>query len=506
MTLHLLLVLGLFLLPCLSSHVISEYCVIARHKMTNQTQCLEACLLYTTCDRFVFWKENCTCFFLKCPNGTNCNNIAVDDLIRIQDKNISGLKCEAGPTTGSSSSKTSSEIYQNLTAPELTASNNANQITDTSALNETDSTLHFCEDNGQAPISTAFTTMTAAPMPAAKNGTFIPSKTVSNASRGTTVPDIPLKSTVQTSETTTSVKQEPRTTTTPSALTSPPANPQMTTTALSTTNTTTITTVVPITAMLLTTNTTTTTQPTTTTTTTQPTTTTTTTQPTTTTTTTQPTTTTTTTQPTTTTTTTQPTTTTTTTTQPTTTTTTTTQPTTTTTQPTTTTTTTQPTTTTTTTQPTTTTTTTQPTTTTTTTQPTTTTTTTIPLTFPNITTPTTIDSSTVEEKNPSPTSPEVPSSQATSRNAIVPSTFTVEVSTKRLDGDTNRAIIDVVAGGPLTHQLVDTSTLLAVLLFGLVFFLVTVVLFLTQAYESYRTKDYTQVDYLINGMYSDSGV
>ncbi|XP_070291263.1 uncharacterized protein C11orf24 homolog [Salvelinus sp. IW2-2015] len=456
MTLHLLLVLGLFLLPCLSSHVISEYCVIARHKMTNQTQCLEACFLYTTCDRFVFWKENCTCFFLKCPNGTNCNNIAVDDLIRIQDKNISGLKCEAGPTTGSSSSITSSEIYQNLTAPELTASNNANQITDTSALNETDSTLHFCEDNGQAPISTAFTTMTAAPMPAAKNGTFIPSKTVSNASRGTTVPDIPLKSTVQTSETTTSVKQETRTTTTPSALTSPPANPQMTTTALSTTNTTTITTVVPITAMLLTTNTT--TQPTTTNTTTQPTTTNTTTQPTTTTpqqtnyhtthhnTTNyhhkqQPTTTTT-----------------------------------------------------------------QPIPTTTTTQPTTTTTTTIPLTFPNITTPTTIDSSTVEEKNPSPTSPEFPSSQATSRNAIVPSTFTVEVSTKRLDGDTNRAIIDVVAGGPLTHQLVDTSTLLAVLLFGLVFFLVTVVLFLTQAYESYRTKDYTQVDYLINGMYSDSGV
>uniref|UniRef100_A0A8C7MPJ0 Uncharacterized protein n=1 Tax=Oncorhynchus kisutch TaxID=8019 RepID=A0A8C7MPJ0_ONCKI len=180
------------------------------------------------------------------------------------DKNIRDLKCDAGPTTESSSSSsiTSSEIYQNPTAPELTASNNANQITDTSALNETDSTLHFREDNGQAPIST---------------------------------------------------------------------------------------------------------------------------------------------------------------------------------------------------------------------------------------------------RNPSPTILAVPSSQATSRNAIVPSTFTVEVSTKRL-GSTNRAIIDVVAGGPLTRQLVDTSILLAVLLFGLVFFLVMVVLFLTQAYESYRTKDYTQVDYLINGMYSDSGV
>lgn len=63
-----------------------------------------------------------------------------------------------------------------------------------------------------------------------------------------------------------------------------------------------------------------------------------------------------------------------------------------------------------------------------------------------------------------------------------------------------------VAGTPLTKRLVDTSSLLAVLLFGLLFFLVTVALFATQAYESYRRKDYTQVDYLINGMYSDSGV
>lgn len=62
------------------------------------------------------------------------------------------------------------------------------------------------------------------------------------------------------------------------------------------------------------------------------------------------------------------------------------------------------------------------------------------------------------------------------------------------------------AGGALTRQLVDMASLLAVLLFGLLFFLVTVAVFATQAYESYRRKDYTQVDYLINGMYSDSGV
>ncbi|XP_028441901.1 uncharacterized protein C11orf24 homolog isoform X2 [Perca flavescens] len=66
-------------------------------------------------------------------------------------------------------------------------------------------------------------------------------------------------------------------------------------------------------------------------------------------------------------------------------------------------------------------------------------------------------------------------------------------------------VVDV-AGAPLTKQLVDTASLLSVLLFGLLFFLVTVAVFVTQAYDSYRRKDYTQVDYLINGMYSDSGV
>uniref|UniRef100_A0A3P8X5V6 Uncharacterized protein n=2 Tax=Cynoglossus semilaevis TaxID=244447 RepID=A0A3P8X5V6_CYNSE len=63
-----------------------------------------------------------------------------------------------------------------------------------------------------------------------------------------------------------------------------------------------------------------------------------------------------------------------------------------------------------------------------------------------------------------------------------------------------------VAGAARSKQLVDTTSLLVVLVFGLLFFVVTVALFLRQAYESYRRKDYTQVDYLINGMYTDSGV
>ncbi|XP_010220326.1 PREDICTED: uncharacterized protein C11orf24 homolog [Tinamus guttatus] len=62
----------------------------------------------------------------------------------------------------------------------------------------------------------------------------------------------------------------------------------------------------------------------------------------------------------------------------------------------------------------------------------------------------------------------------------------------------------LIAAEPLTHYLVDKSSLLAVLLFGTVFFITVIVVFLMQAYESYKKKDYTQVDYLINGMYVDS--
>ncbi|XP_065539239.1 uncharacterized protein C11orf24 homolog [Lathamus discolor] len=62
----------------------------------------------------------------------------------------------------------------------------------------------------------------------------------------------------------------------------------------------------------------------------------------------------------------------------------------------------------------------------------------------------------------------------------------------------------LIAAEPLTQYLVDKSFLLAVLLVGMVFFITVIVLFLMQAYESYKKKDYTQVDYLINGMYVDS--
>lgn len=62
----------------------------------------------------------------------------------------------------------------------------------------------------------------------------------------------------------------------------------------------------------------------------------------------------------------------------------------------------------------------------------------------------------------------------------------------------------VVTTEPLIQSLVSRSFLLAVLLLGVTLFVTVLVLFALQAYESYKKKDYTQVDYLINGMYADS--
>ncbi|XP_043308115.1 uncharacterized protein C11orf24 homolog [Cervus canadensis] len=62
----------------------------------------------------------------------------------------------------------------------------------------------------------------------------------------------------------------------------------------------------------------------------------------------------------------------------------------------------------------------------------------------------------------------------------------------------------VASSEPLTLYSVNRSFLLAVLLLGVTLFITVLILFALQAYESYRKKDYTQVDYLINGMYADS--
>ncbi|XP_039512817.1 uncharacterized protein C11orf24 [Pimephales promelas] len=117
--------------------------------------------------------------------------------------------------------------------------------------------------------------------------------------------------------------------------------------------------------------------------------------------------------------------------------------------------------------------------------------------------PTSNSSSKPVQTSPIPTSSDGKPMRTTPKTSMSPS-----VVTSKLPKDIpkrDQAIVDV-AGDSLTSHLLNTSSLLAVLFFGLLFFVVTVALFLKQAYESYKRKDYTQVDYLINGMYSDSGV
>ncbi|XP_062917905.1 uncharacterized protein C11orf24-like [Mobula hypostoma] len=61
-----------------------------------------------------------------------------------------------------------------------------------------------------------------------------------------------------------------------------------------------------------------------------------------------------------------------------------------------------------------------------------------------------------------------------------------------------------VPAGALIKYLADTSSLMAILIFGVLFFLLSIILFAHKVIESYKRKDYVQVDYLINGMYADS--
>ncbi|KAG7522262.1 hypothetical protein JOB18_017776 [Solea senegalensis] len=145
-----------------------------------------------------------------------------------------------------------------------------------------------------------------------------------------------------------------------------------------------------------------------------------------------------------------------------------------------------------------------------------TTTTTTPT--PTTTTPTTTTKTPMPTTTTTPHPPTTVKAPTTSSSANTPGTTTTSMTPlsssapnsgwdhkEVVASGTKVSVVDT-AGGALTRQLVDTSSLLAVLLFGLLFFLVTVGVFVAQAYESYKRKDYTQVDYLINGMYTDSGV
>ncbi|XP_067850087.1 uncharacterized protein C11orf24 homolog isoform X2 [Heptranchias perlo] len=70
--------------------------------------------------------------------------------------------------------------------------------------------------------------------------------------------------------------------------------------------------------------------------------------------------------------------------------------------------------------------------------------------------------------------------------------------------DEKNYVFPSVHAEALIKYLANTSSLIAVLIFGLLFFSVSILLFAQKAFESYKRKDYVQVDYLINGMYADS--
>ncbi|KAM8970218.1 uncharacterized protein C11orf24 homolog [Sarcophilus harrisii] len=72
-----------------------------------------------------------------------------------------------------------------------------------------------------------------------------------------------------------------------------------------------------------------------------------------------------------------------------------------------------------------------------------------------------------------------------------------------LETGTESQYVPIVTS-PFAQYLVKKNLLLAVLFAGTLLFLAVLVLLAMQAYESYKKKDYTQVDYLINGMYADS--
>ncbi|XP_049985820.1 LOW QUALITY PROTEIN: uncharacterized protein C11orf24 homolog [Alexandromys fortis] len=62
----------------------------------------------------------------------------------------------------------------------------------------------------------------------------------------------------------------------------------------------------------------------------------------------------------------------------------------------------------------------------------------------------------------------------------------------------------VITPEPRAPSLVNKMLLLVVLVFGVTLFIAVLAMFAPQAYKSCKKKDYTQVDYLINGMYADS--
>ncbi|KAG5839141.1 hypothetical protein ANANG_G00201770 [Anguilla anguilla] len=74
------------------------------------------------------------------------------------------------------------------------------------------------------------------------------------------------------------------------------------------------------------------------------------------------------------------------------------------------------------------------------------------------------------------------------------------------DGTAAETTTDSAVAGLQFWKPSDTSALLAILLFSLLFLVIVVLLFLRKALGSYRRKGYTRMGYLIDGMYSESSL
>lgn len=92
----------------------------------------------------------------------------------------------------------------------------------------------------------------------------------------------------------------------------------------------------------------------------------------------------------------------------------------------------------------------------------------------------------VTSQTPEPHGPEAPTSSTPGSSGILLST------------------LYLLTPEPRAPTPVSKSSLLAALVLGVALLLTAATLLGLQIRESYRKKDYTQVDYLINGMYADT--
>lgn len=74
----------------------------------------------------------------------------------------------------------------------------------------------------------------------------------------------------------------------------------------------------------------------------------------------------------------------------------------------------------------------------------------------------------------------------------------IKIRTTVAFNDQKNYVFPSVPAGALIKYLADTSSLMAILIFGLLFFLMSIILFAHKAFESYKRKDYVQVLSLIH--------